>query len=522
MALPYLEGSLVPSDDIVIDTVRFWNIHDGMRAAGAVGKIDPTMPFFGLRTDSAGFTAILETGEDASIQYMANSDEIMRFVKNGSKSPFDRRVCAWPLWHSSKGSLGYPRVIRYIFANSLDYVGMAKVYREYARKEGLLRTLKEKAETHPQLNKIVGAPYIAYYAGYPHLSQPSDLYPYRYDDLTRAARRLKEAGVGKAFIHLWGGFKVQPPAALPFDEQPGAVDEIRRMVRDIQELGYEFSFYNDITAQLEEGEHWEADDFRILPNGDHNFVRWNRNCATQYIKLAERIFPELVETTGVTAAYVDCMNGQLLKECYSEAHPMDRKKDREMRVALYRYLHQLGLIFGGEFLSWWAVPEIEYSNGVGKMGRTDVILSSHSIPLFHLVFHDCVIPFCHAADDYTAANGADLPGKILRDCLYGVPPMFFINVQEAEEWHQTIVDVHRVVSPVLEMVADREMTHHSRTSDGKYQESLFGQDCRICVNFGRSPRNGLGPLSFRAECAGRVFTGSFSTHMNIKGEKEHE
>ena len=515
LVLPYMSGCLVPTGKrVLLGVTDYWQFHDTAHSPRAQGWFMPTLPFYAAYRQRKGFTAVLQDGEDACLAYLANSDEVERFIPLGQRSPHQPRTCAWPRWLSCLGQLTYARVVTYTFAEDMDYQTAALHYRAQARQEGLLTSLVEKARERPQTLDIQGAPLVAYYAGYPHVAPPHESFPYRYADVQQAVVNLRAAGVEKAFLHFWGGFKTQPPGAMPFDDLPGSVAELARTVAATHDAGYVFTFYNDISAMLEEGALWDKHLFRREHDGTCSYPRWQRTCPALYQDLAEAIFPKLIAATGVKASYIDCINGLGLLECYDAAHPLDRRQDRDARIRLYRYLHSQGLIFGGEFIAWWSVPGIEYSNGVGMCSLSDPILRQHPIPLFNLVFHDCVIPYCNAADDYTVANGSELRDKILRDVLYGVPAMFYVNLRDAGAWHQTIVDTNRVMYPVLRHTAFAPMTRHWMSDDQLYQETEFG-DHRVAVNFAHTPRNGLPGKSYHAVCAGQTLTASLAVTMEL-------
>jgi hypothetical protein len=109
------------------------------------------MPFYGAQKEDAGYTAILETTNGFAFQYLVNSTFQDAFDTRGIQSPYVQIACAWPIWLSEKGKLGYERRMRFEFEMPLDYVGMAKAYRREAVAQGDLVTLREKAKARPQV-----------------------------------------------------------------------------------------------------------------------------------------------------------------------------------------------------------------------------------------------------------------------------------------------------------------------------------------------------------------------------------
>ena len=58
-------------------------------------------------------------------------------------------------WLPSLGEFSYPRRFVMRFDEDLDYVGIAKAYREYAQDQGRFRTLKEKEQLTPALKRYI-------------------------------------------------------------------------------------------------------------------------------------------------------------------------------------------------------------------------------------------------------------------------------------------------------------------------------------------------------------------------------
>jgi hypothetical protein len=515
LALASGEGCLIPAGKVKTGTTGFWVWHDASHSEGSdVTDAAPTLPMYGVRRGGSGYTAILETPDDFSFRYLINSDAEHRFVAAGKQSPYVRIACAWPMWLSSKGALGYARGSRFEFARGLDYNGMAKAYRKEARKRGFLVTLKEKERERPQINRLAGAPYLAYYAGYPHVPPGTPGFEYRYSQLGEVINDLAgPLGVRRAFVHFWGAYTSQPPACLPFDTRPGPVADLKAAAALARKSGYLFSLYNDISAQLEETSRWFPDlmwkrrDGTVAGNR-----RWTRICSSQFVNLLSRDFPKAVAELGLEAAYIDCLDAGEMRECYDSRHPLTRTEERQARSRLYRYVHSLGLIFGGEHAGWWNPAEIEYTNGVGIHGAAG-LLNSFPAPLYQLTFHDALIPFSHAADDYTVTQPVSFEDKVLRDLLRGVPPMFFMNLGDHGRWRKKIRESYEMMSEVVKAVMyDELLSHEFVTDDQMVQRSRFSSGAQVEANFDEQPREKLAPKSFLVTgIAGGGRTGRFSS-----------
>jgi len=500
-ALPSGEGCLIPTGPVKLGTTRFWSWHDQAHSA-ASHRIEnrPPMPFYGAQKDGAGYTAILETTNDFSFQYLLNSAFQHSFDAQGVQSPYTQIACAWPMWHSEKGKLGYERRMRFELETPLDYVGMAKAYRKEAAAQGDLVTLREKAKARPQVDRLAGAPYLAYYAGYPHTAPGYPGFEYTYKQLGDVIDDLAgPMGLKRAFVHFWGAYSIQPPGCLPFDSAPGPVEDLAEAVAECKKSGFLFTLYNDISAQLEETDLWMPELMWKTSDGNvRRGRRWCRTCSSQYIKLLSRHLPEAVKTLGLEACYVDCINSGKTDECYDPKHPLTGTEDRQARMAFYEYVHSLGLIYGGELSGWWNAAAAEYNNGVGTASYMSSPLKKFPVPLYHLVFHDALVPFCHAADDYTVTEGTAFEDKVLRDLLRGIPPMFFLNLWDHKKWRQKILDSYRVMSdPAAAVMYDEMLTHQWVTDDQMVQRTKFASGVEMTVNFDEIPREGLPGKGYR-------------------------
>ncbi len=519
-ALPVHEGCLIPTHPVKLGTTRFWAWEDMAHSSASHGiAYGISAPFYGAQNDGAGYTAIVETSDDVTFAYLINSDFQSAFDTSGKQSPYEQIACVWPVWQSQKGRLGYERRMRFEFDDKLDFVGMAKAYRREAIAQGHLVTLREKARQRPQIDRLAGAPYLAYYAGYPHLPPGYPGLEYKYKQLGAVVDDLsKGLGLKRAFVHFWGAYSVQPPGCLPFDEAPGPVIDLAEVVAKCKKNGYLFTLYNDISAQLEETDLWMPELMWKTADGKvRRGRRWSRTCSSQYVRLLAKHMPDVVKTLGVEAAYVDCINSGSCNECYDPSHPLTRSEDREARLAFYRYVHSLGLVFGGEHVGWWNAAELEYSNGIGDHGRIPMLLRCFPVPLYQLVFHDALIPFCHAADDYTVTEGTPFEDKVLRDLLRGIPPMYFMNLRDHKKWRQKILDSYRVMSdPAAAVMYDEMLTHQWLTDDQVVQRTKFASGVEITVNFDEIPREGLPGKGYRVTgLKDRPRQGNFASRWDI-------
>ena len=142
---------------------------------------------------------------------------------------------------------------------------------------------------------------------------------------------------------------------------------------------------------------------------------------------------------------------------------------------------------------WTEVPERVAKFQLGQTYR---------LPLWELVYHDCVI-----AQWYWGDYNNKLPSlwdkRDLFNLLYGTPPMFMFNRQLWQTQKDRFVQSYRNTAPYARATGYAEMTDHRiLTPDRNVQQTVFANGVTITVNFGETlyrPPSGdlLKPLGFQ-------------------------
>ena len=172
------------------------------------------MPWFGQVKEKEGYIAICETPWDAGY-----------YAVHPAKGPYTH-VGAYFL--PSLGKMDYRRVLRYTFETDCDYNRLCKIYRQYVKETGKLRTLKEKAAAVHSVDDLVGCAFV--HTGIKTVVQPdSEFYDSQapeknnrlvsFRERAELIRELKKMGVEKLYLHLDGwaqpGYDNQHPDYLP-------------------------------------------------------------------------------------------------------------------------------------------------------------------------------------------------------------------------------------------------------------------------------------------------------------------
>ncbi len=379
--LPRMQGTLVPAGA----PIRI--------ADGCVFERDAYMPMFGQVRDRSGYLAIIDTPYDALYALIGENMEF-RF-------------------RPSLGRMAYPRRLLYRFMEGCDYNTFAHSFRAYLEERGEVYTLREKIARHPAVEGLLGTPVIHTNIAI-HISPESDFY--RPDDPAhndshvpfdvRAAqlRALKQKGLEKAYIHLdgWGkhGYDNLHPDPFPPHEDAGGAAGMKRLADTARELGYIFGIHDQYRDYYYDAPTFDIDNAIQHIDGSHPLCSvWNGGrhsflCATQAPAYVRRNYDEF-ERLGIDikAAYLDVFSVVTLDECFNPAHPMTRRECAAYRNQCLHSLTARGIIPSSEETIACLLPSLVLCHHAPfyttQWEGGDAV--GIPLPLFSLVFHDCVI-----------------------------------------------------------------------------------------------------------------------------------
>jgi hypothetical protein len=472
LVVPMNEGISYPVDDASIQPFSLI----------AYGGHGICMAFWGVTDGAAGQMAIIETPDDASIRI----DRV------------DGRLAIVPEWQSQKGRFGYERRLRYVFLDKGGHVAMCKRYRAYAQKTGLFKTLETKRNENPNVDLLVGAVNV-----------------WCWDkDAPSIARELQAAGIERI---LWSN--AQPPENLrTMNEMKGVLTSRYDIYQDLM---------NPENFKLLRGVHrdWPTEawpkDIMIGANGD--WVRgWQVRakdgtmipcgvlCDRQAPSYAEKRIPEDLKDRPYRCRFIDTTTASPWRECYSPDHPMTRTESRRYKMELLGYVSEKAkLVCGCETGHDAAVPYVHYFEGMLSLGPYRVpdagrdmariwdevpervakfqLGHAYRLPLWELVYHDCVIAQWYWGD-YNNKLPALWDKRDLFNALYGTPPMFMFNRQLWESNRDRFAASYKATCPIARATGYAEMTDHRfLTPDRSVQQTAFANGVTVTANFGDAP-----------------------------------
>jgi hypothetical protein len=469
---------------------------------GSFGGDRLDMPWVGLcdLDSGAGYLLLLETSDDCDVR-------MQKIAGKGGRALVAPQVT----WRPQKEAFGYTRSLLFHFVAKGGYVAFCKRYRAYAKERGLIAPFTEKLKKNPNLKRLFGAPDV-------------------WGDASLAfAREAKAAGVEKMLIH--------GKPATPAD------------MRAINDLGYLTSEYDNYTDILQakdgklDSSHANLPDDAVLKSDQQRMTAWlTWDKKTQYMKRCPMLWADAAKATAAKVLtewpfigrFIDVTTAEGMYECYDTKHPMTRTQKRECGPALHRVFRDRKLVMGGEHGIWWCVPVVDYIEGMqsggyaswpaghlihpktkdeefeGAWGKLKTKWETYAqwgighesrVPLWELVFHDCIVSTWYWGDtsDFLLDAAPEItPKKDAFNILYGTIPLMWANKEGA--WHKdraVFLRTYRNTCKLHEALATAELlSHEFVTADRAVQRTHFSDGTVCLVNFGEKP--------YRATVAGKA------------------
>lgn len=381
--LSRMQGTIIPAGEpIIVET-------------GLVFQRDAYMPIFAQVRDGSGYLAVYDTPYDC--KYLPDGDRIA------------------PVWLTSLKTMRYNRKIRYMFREEFDYNAAAKCYRNYLIERGRLITLKEKAVRNPRINELTGLPVIHSCISN-HISPESDFYDKEhpenneryttFDDRAEQLKRLKALGLEKAYTHFdgWGlhGYDNLHPSPFPPNKEAGGPEGMKRLSDTCEEIGYIFGIHDQYRDYYYDNPDFSFDEGLVYSDGTRPFHSvWNGG---RHTFLCSELAPDYVRRNyekfkrlgiRIDASYLDVFSVVELDECFNPDHPCTREDCAKNRRHCLDMLTSRGIIPSSEEALDCIIPSLALCHHAPFyteiLGAPDSNPVGVPIPLFELVYHDCII-----------------------------------------------------------------------------------------------------------------------------------
>jgi len=407
--------------------------------------------------------------------------------------------------------MDYRRVVRYRLLDHADHTAVCKTYRAYVNERGRLRTLAEKAARNPSVRDLLGRSWV--HVGIKTKVQPDSSFydpaqPGKNDSLVTFAQRerqmrtLHEMGAGRLYLHLDGwaqpGYDNGHPDYLPACREAGGWKGMKSLVDACHEQGDLFGTHDQYRDYYFAASTFDPRNAIRLADGtmpEHAMWAGGRQtylCAELAPDYVRRNFSEIA-THGIAldCAYLDVFTCNEGDECSHPEHRMTRRGCYERRAECFEYLLAHGILTSSEEVSDWAVPSLvfcHYAPYDFQMRSPDAPRHGIPVPLYNLVYHDCVIqPWMMdrvaGGDDYmlyALLNGG--APYLIRDAAYAGMD----GDMNAALRARTENDIERcaVVAGLHLRVGMQELVRHDLVGgDPLVQRSVFADGTAVTCDF---------------------------------------
>jgi hypothetical protein len=467
LVVPLNEGILYPVDDATVSPMSLVTY----------GGHGICMPWYGVTNShsGAGVMTLIETPNDAHIDIARQTNGPLYIA---------------PFWEESQGAFAYARQLKYVFFSKGGYVAQAKRYRRYAQATGLFKTLAQKRRENPNVDRLIGA---------------VDVWNW---DMNKVALCREMQSLGMTHV-LWSS------SGSPSEET------------QINALGFltsRYDIYQDVwppdAPNTLHHEGWPQD-LVWLPDGDwmHGWADIEKHpdeTQTVYqggvinsergLARAEQEIPPDLKTTPYLCRFLDTTTASPFREDYNPSHTLTRTQDRRYKMDLLKFCsQQMHLVVGSETGIDPAVPYVDYFEGMMSLGpyrlpdagydmmgyRTPTpdflkfqVGPEYRIPLWELVYHDCVVADWYWGDSTNKAPEV-WPTRDLYNILYGTPPLFMFDRTIWEQERVHFAQTYKNVCPLVRRLGYTEMLSHEFLSpDHAIQRTQWSDGTEIVVNFG--------------------------------------
>lgn len=442
------------------------------------------MPWFAQIKGKAGYIAISLTPWDAGTEAVHEA---------GGHTALSQWMTP------SLGKMGYRRIIRYTFQEHADIVSLCNVYRQYVKEQGKLVTLKEKAVRNPKVNDLVGSA-IVHFGIKAVIQKESRFYDHENqknnEALVTFAKRKEEIetlarhGATKMYLHLDGwaepGYDNCHPDYYPACIEAGGWEGMQALAEAVHETGGMFGIHDQYrdyykrapsfdeggAIMLEDGKIFEQ---AIWAGGEQSYL-----CATKAPAYVRRNF-KMIRNAGITldGAYLDVFTCNEGDECFNPYHRMSRRECYDYRRQCFAWLTANDILPSSEEVSDWAATDLvfaHYAPYEEQMLPPGSKAPGIPVPLFSLVYHDCmIVPWIMEKTEerdnmlFALLNGG-VPYLIREGAYPNVDGAFGNNEADIEE---AIARCH-VVQKLHERIAYCRMTEFALLNEtGTKQRAVY-------------------------------------------------
>ncbi|HLH54202.1 MAG TPA: DUF5696 domain-containing protein [Verrucomicrobiae bacterium] len=362
------------------------------------------------------------------------------------------------------------------FLGKEDYVGIAKAYREVAKRRGFFVNWDEKLKTNPERSKLFGAANIKLWSALDRrmneesTKEESVRTNWTFKDVAELAEHLKrDLQLDRVLFALGGwihrGYDNQHPDVLPTAPECGGDGAFSDCARRVMQQGYLFCLHDNYQDIYRDSPSWNERFVMKTPDG--KLARGGHwagglaflTCSRMAVELAQRPqnLPAVKELSRANAYFIDTTYAAGLQECFDPEHPLTRADDMRWKQALSDYARGVFGVFGSECGREWAIPHADFFEGLtGVSGRSyhDATLPDKLgavvVPLFDLVYRECIAMYGKYGYDPKQAGQYVLQHISLARPLnyHSIPPHLYWKSAQSEEFTLDISPLEPEIVPL--------------------------------------------------------------------------
>ena len=403
---------------------------------------------------------------------------------------------------------------------------LAEACKGYREIKGLSPvSLSQKLRANPEIGKLIGGAIFwvwnDHYDEVMYADHDTDICPEVGEPLLSVSDRLARDGVGKAMFGLFFDgdsvfteplYKKYGYLSTQYDNYNDVLDPAllklvpRNRAKNCGYTARRMKDFPDGVSILGDGRMMNA---WALRGYDGQYHSQKTLCPAVAAERMREEIPAILEKYPFYRGRFIDVYGVRLGECHSKVHPVTREQCLEVKKQAFRDLGDMGLIAGTEDGFEDLIDSLVYTEGLHSPGSfrihecgrkhahiydreqaehlgKNMMDPASRVPLWHLVYHDCLLAFPYWGDS-TDASPEYIKTKILFACLYGCAPLYSFFVKNFERLLEDILESYQKITAVHEKVATLPMTSfESLTDDHRVQRSVFGERYEIVANFSDS------------------------------------
>ncbi len=468
-----------------------------------------TLPVFGISRNGAGVLAIVEDGQfdakinatppgvrnialyRASVEFVYRKDDVIFVGSSGQIPYYQGRL------------IEGDRNVRFVLlqGEASDYVGMARVYRDYLVREKQVMPVEAEPRLHLRLfggvlrDEIIGQTFV---------------------DMTtfRQAREIIDAFAARGIHDLditfegWskGGYYGNQPDHFPVEKKLGGAAELRELVRYARERGIDlYVQVNYVRAYAESGgisrrrDSIHGLDREAVPSYDYYVsTRVNRDQAKFYHMKPERVYDrriaperEAFARLGVAGVHLQYM-GHTLYSDQDRRHLADRRDTAGVWVrAMDDFRRAVGKT-GVDYGFAYALGHVDRIDNA-PMDSSHFVVMDETVPFWQIVVRGLVpytAPPVNLRDDARA--------EFLRMLEYGALPSFELTYAPTSDLRRTLAErlfstryadwldaaaaEYAALRDHYVRIANEPIVNHEQLGEGVYR-TTFGNGVQVTVNY---------------------------------------